>query len=285
MENLKVFIIPNEQKSKAFEVAYLAADLLHKGGANIIIEENFEKTYHFPSYVLFLKTAQAYKECDIVLTIGGDGTMLHAAREIVTLQKPMLGINVGRLGFLTIVEKDELENLSRLLTGDYIVENRSLLQVECAGKYPLKTFALNDIVIFKENAENTITLDIYCDEIKVSGFRGDGVVFCTPTGSTAYSMSAGGPIVDASLDAIIVTQICAHIVRMPPMVLSGERILRAVPSSEFEEKIYISCDGLPSTLLDWGEPIYIKQSHQRLPLIQFEDARQLKSIDKKLKGM
>lgn len=282
---MKIFIVPNEQKIKAIEMAYIAADLLHKDGATIILEDTFQDASHFPSYVLFLSAPHAYEECDIVLTIGGDGTMLHAARDIITLQKPMLGINVGRLGFLTIVEKDELENLSRLSTGEYIIENRGLLQVEHGGKNPLKTFALNDIVVFKENAENTITLDIYCDEIKVSGFRGDGVVFCTPTGSTAYSMSAGGPIVDASLDAIIVTQICAHIVRMPPMVLSGERVLRAVPSAEFEEKIYISCDGLPGTLLDWGEPIYIKQSPQRLPLIQFEDARQLKSIDKKLKGM
>lgn len=282
---MTVFIIPNLQKQQAFIVAKSAAEILMAENVCVVMEGKIKDIYDMPKGVSFLSVQTAYQTCDIVLTIGGDGTMLHVAMDTIKWGKPMLGINVGRLGFLTVIENDELENLRRLPKKDYFIENRALLQVDCEGENPLHLLTLNDVVVFKESAEKTITLDIYCDEIKVSGFRGDGVVFSTATGSTAYSMSAGGPIVDSSLDVIIMTQICAHIVRMPPMVLGGDRILRVVPTGQQEEHIYLSCDGLPSQKISYGESIIIQKAKKTLPLIQFEDARQLKSIDKKLKGM
>ncbi|MDL2325272.1 NAD(+)/NADH kinase [Ruminococcaceae bacterium OttesenSCG-928-A16] len=281
---MTVFLVPNIAKPKALHVSALAAQILFADGVTVLASSETQPQTTLPGYVQYLPAEQAYQACDIVVTIGGDGTMLHAARHTLRWQKPMLGINVGRLGFLTVVEKDELNKLNRLLKQDYIVEHRTVLQAKSGGAKPFYGLGLNDIVLFKKAAENTIELDIYCDEIKVSGFRGDGVVFSTPTGSTAYSMSAGGPIVDASLQATIVTQICAHIVHTPPMVFAGSRTLRAVPKGGPDEKIFITCDGLESQELCWNEPVYITQATQTVPLIQFEDAGQLESIDKKLKG-
>lgn len=281
---MTVFLVPNASKPKAVYIAGQAAQILAEAGILVLADNVFAGQNVLPELVRFVPAKQGFTDCDIVLTVGGDGTMLHAARHVIQGQKPMLGINVGRLGFLTSVEKDELGKLRRLLEGDYVIEHRTVLQAECGGDNPFFGLALNDIVLFKKAAENTIELDIYCDKIKVSGFRGDGVVFSTPTGSTAYSMSAGGPIVDASLQATIVSHICAHIVHTPPMVFAGNRIICAVPKGDRDEKVFITCDGLKSRELPWNEPVYITQATQTVPLIQFEDTGQLASIDKKLKG-
>lgn len=285
---MTVYLTPNTGKPKALQTAVVAAQLLAEDGVAVLAADTLAPLLQAegmpPGLVQYLEIQQAYKVCDIVLTVGGDGTMLHAARNTLRWQKPMLGINVGRLGFLTVVENDELQKLHRLVKKDFFVENRTVLQASCGGAKPFHCLSLNDVVLFKKAAEDTIELDIYCDEIKVSGFRGDGVVFSTPTGSTAYSMSAGGPIVDAGLQAIIVSQICAHIVHTPPMVFSGERTLRAIPQGGTNEKVYISCDGQASQELPWNEPVTIQQAQQTVPLIQFDEAGQLKSIDKKLKG-
>ena len=280
---MTIFLVPNQNKPQAWRVAHEAAAILADDGVACLLEPAFSSIGQLPN-VTYMPAEQAYKACDIVVTIGGDGTMLHTARETLHCQAPMLGINMGRLGFLTLIESDEMEKLRRLPRGEYHVEHRSLLQARGGGETPFSGIGLNDIVLFKSRPEKTIGLDIYCDDTKVSSFRGDGIVFATPTGSTAYSMSAGGPILDARLDGIIATHICAHMVYTPPMVFAGDRVLRAVPQAGEEEKILISCDGLESHALPDGEPLLITQSASRVPLVQFKDAGQLESIDKKLKG-
>lgn len=283
---MTVFLVPNRTKPAVMKTVALAAGVLASEGVKVIVSAEHRPLLPQDTLtaITFCEEEEAYAACDIVATIGGDGTMLHTARHTILCQKPMIGINMGRLGFLTIVELGELHELRRLARGEYTVEHRSVLQADCSGEEPFSGFALNDVVLFKESADRTIELDIYCDNIKVSSFRGDGMVFATPTGSTAYSMSAGGPVLDAQLGGIVATQICAHIVHTPPMVFSGERVLRAVPRGDETEKVCITCDGQPSRRLSWGEPVFIKQSALTVPLIQFSDAGQLKSIDKKLKG-
>lgn len=282
---MQVYLVPNTTKHETALVARQAAAILQGCNVDIIANKCLEDFFHLEhtNNWQLLPPEHAEKNCDIVITIGGDGTLLHAARQTIYTQKPLLGINTGRLGFLTTIEQDELHKLSRLSNGEYSVEHRSVLQAEY-GKQPLSCLALNDIVLFKQTAEKTISLEISCDDIPLSRFRGDGVVFATPTGSTAYSLSAGGPILDASLQAIVVTQICAHIVQTPPMVLAGNRVVHVTFTGPEDEKMLISCDGVRSVELQAGETITIQQAPMTVPLIQFTDANQLKSIDKKLKG-
>ncbi|MFV0412786.1 MAG: NAD(+)/NADH kinase [Oscillospiraceae bacterium] len=281
---MNIYLVPNFSKNAALEVARQAVDILLEEGAAVLLEEPFAKYFAPAPGIRFLTAQQAMEACDIVLTIGGDGTLLRAARQGLHCPKPLVGINMGRLGFLTIIENDELYKLRRLPKREYQVEQRSVLQANFGGANSAACFAFNDIVLFKQVPNKTISMDIYCDDCKVSSFRGDGIIFATSTGSTAYSMSAGGPILDARLGGIIATQICAHIVHTPPMVFASDRILRAVPQSPPEDEVYISCDGQESWQLPWKEEIIIRQAGLTVPVIEFEDAGQLKSIDKKLKG-
>lgn len=281
---MTIYIVPNVTKHNSIGVAIKAAEILMAENVRVIMDEQLAGYIPNGLLVRCLPQEQAFDECDVVVTVGGDGTMLHVARRTMYFQKPMLGINMGRLGFLTTVEHDELNVLLRLPQGEYTVENRSVLQVQLQGEDAPCGFALNDILLFKQQPDKTITLDIYCDDIKVSGFRGDGMIFATPTGSTAYSMSAGGPILDARLGGIVATQICAHIIHTPPMVFAADRVLCAVPKGDENEQIMISCDGQQSQLLSGCTPVIIKQANLQVPMVEFLDAGQLKSIDKKLKG-
>lgn len=280
---MKVFLVPNRTKDKSLEVALQAADILAKNGAHLLIDEQYTPDIDGHSYIKPVKERSGYEQCDVVISIGGDGSMLHAARHILRCQKPLMGINTGRLGFLTALEYNELTKLHLLTKGEYTVEHRGLIRYD----YPAKKdfgLALNDIVLFKASAEKTIALDIYCDDIFISSFRGDGIVFSTSTGSTAYSMSAGGPIVDARLAGIIVTQICAHIVPTPPLVLAQDRVVKVVCRSTEEEKSAIVMDGVEQKEFATGDTLQISLSDQTVPLVQFHDTSQLKSVDKKLKG-
>ncbi len=278
---MKIFLLPNPLKKNAIQVAEHAVSILATAGATIVMEEEHQK-YGFGD-VGFCSCSEAWQSCDLVVTLGGDGTILHVAQQAMQHQKPVLGVNFGRLGYLTALEKDELEKLRRLLAGQYVVENRSMLAFKITGSEHAG-FALNDITFFKAQPERIVNVDIYCDETKISSFRGDGVVFATPTGSTAYSMSAGGPIVDARLGGIIATQICAHIVKMPSMVFAGDRVLRVVSKCAGGDRVLVSYDGHAShTLPDHAEAV-IYQSEHTMPLVQFSDANQLQAIDNKLKG-
>lgn len=282
---MTIYIVPNSSKPEAVTLAALAARILLEEKAMVLLAPEFSTIKQNCPGVKFIAQQDAYSLCDIVLTIGGDGTMLHTARDMMLAQKPLIGINMGQLGFLTIIEHNELDKLRRLAHNEYTVEHRSVLTAQFCQGENASCLALNDIVLFKQQPEKTIALDIYCDDTKVSSFRGDGVIFSTPTGSTAYSLSAGGPILDAQLGGIIVTPICAHIVHTPPMVFSSQRVMRAVPSSSHIEEISISCDGMGSTTVpNDNNGIIIRQSDISVPLIQFHDADQLQAIDKKLKG-
>lgn len=280
---MTVLLVLNQSKPEATSVALQAAAILQSVGVHVVsfnIQKNIDVLQK--ANITLLSEKDAFSTCDIVVTIGGDGTMLHTARETLKWQKPMVGINIGHLGFLTLIENNELEKLKRLITGDYYIENRTVLLAKAEGEHTFEGMALNDVVMFKAEVEKTISLHIYCDDIRVSRFRGDGIVFSTPTGSTAYSMSAGGPIVDVQLGGIIATQICAHVVHTPPMVFAPNRALCAKPQNN--EPIAVSLDGMPSIMLSPGQNLTITQASNTVPMIQFYDASQLKSIDKKLKG-
>ncbi len=278
---MTVFIVPNLTKPNALEVAQRACEILTSEGVKVLGCDTLSKT-NLP--IEFAQMQEALAACDIVLCIGGDGTILNLARHVTEHQKPLLGLNIGRLGFLTAIEADELHRLRLLPKGEYLVEHRSVLQAMRMSEPDKLSLALNDVVLFKHAPEKSISLNIYCDDILVSSFRGDGVVIATPTGSTAYSMSAGGPILDAKLEGIIVTQICAHIVQTPPLVFSADRVLRVVLTGTEEERVFITCDGHKHTVLAKEEEVVIRQADTTVPLVQFNDAQQLKSIDKKLKG-
>ena len=232
-----------------------------------------------------LQDAKAFELCDVIVTVGGDGTILHAARQSLGYNKPLLGINIGRMGFLATVEAYEMEKLERLVHGEYILDRRSILSVSVDGQNRFRQTALNDVVISKSGISQTVDVEIFCDDILVNHYQGDGVVIATPTGSTAYSLSAGGPVLDAHIAGLVVTPICAHSLHSPSMVFSAGRRLRVSLSSPLgPHNALLSCDGRSPETISCQDTVDVALSDKYISLICFNEADQFEAIDKKLKG-
>ena len=210
--------------------------------------------------------------------------MLHAAKECARHGLPVLGINLGRTGFLATCELDEMEQkLHKLAAGEFSVEHRALLQAECTGADgPL--IALNDLVVYSGHRRQTVDLDILCDGLPVSNCRGDGVILATPTGSTAYSLSAGGPILDARIRGLVVTSICAHSLQRPAIVFAADRRITVRPGADQRGPILISSDGEREIELSAGGELRAGLSEKSVKLITFNGTDQFDAIDKKLRG-
>lgn len=282
---MTVFIVPNLKKPQAKEVCKQATSILKEANADVLFSENDAEQLELKGYE-GISHQQAIEQADAIVTIGGDGTMLRIAQEVQPYRKPLLGINLGRLGFLSTCELSEMQyKLNRLAKGDFVQVERMMLQavVQDSGKEPKKFLALNDIVIFKGLRTQTIGLEVLCDGVRVSSYQGDGVVIATPTGSTAYSLSAGGPILDAEIQGILMTPICAHSLQSPPMVFSAQRQLQIGIQTESEEPVYLSADGNhPALEISPKTNVTLFQAENKVILIQFSKADQFEAIDKKL---
>lgn len=171
------------------------------------------------------------KACDAVIAIGGDGTIFHQADVAMRYDKPILGINSGRLGFLSQMESSDLSALEALKTGEYNIENRMVLRMSVFGtnKQRVTSFAINDVVICRTQFGRAIDINVLCGADTVGEYRADGIIFATPTGSTAYSLSAGGPIIDPSVETITMTPICPHSLSGRSIVFSSEKCLVVRP--------------------------------------------------------
>ncbi len=279
---MTTYIVVNHQKQSANKTAEKAAEILIKSGVKVAVNEtdsdfNIEGAIKMPEQ-------QALKTCDVIITVGGDGTILKAARKSLKYNKPILGINVGRLGFLATVEANELNLLKRLISGEYKTEQRSILCAYKNSDTKHTQTAINDVVIGKSCVAQAIDIKIYCDDTLVSDYRGDGVIISTPTGSTAYSLSAGGPVLDAEINGIVVTPLCAHSLNSPSLVFSSHRKLRVKASCEGKTKMLYSCDGQADLPLFENDEITVCADENRIKLISFNSAQQFMAIDKKLKG-
>lgn len=269
-------------KPEAAGVLLQATQLLLAEGARVVLAA--EDGFMPPDGAVCLPGAQALTQADAVVTVGGDGTMLHAAKECARHGLPVLGINLGRTGFLATCELDEMEQkLHKLAAGEFSVEHRALLQAECTGAGgPL--IALNDLVVYSGHRRQTVDLDILCDGLPVSNCRGDGVILATPTGSTAYSLSAGGPILDARIRGLVVTSICAHSLQRPAIVFAADRRITVRPGADQRGPILISSDGEREIELSAGGELRAGLSEKSVKLITFNGTDQFDAIDKKLRG-
>ncbi len=184
-------------------------------------------------------------QCDLAIVVGGDGTLLHTARSLADYDVALLGINLGRLGFLADVTPAEmLDTIEQILAGEYDEEHRSLFQAEIGGQTHK---AFNDVVIHKWNMARMIEFETYVNGHFVNTQRADGLIVATPTGSTAYALSGGGPIVQPSLNATILVPVCPHTLSNRPIVVDGDSEIEIVVSDRTEaDHVRITCDGLSS---------------------------------------
>jgi len=226
---------------------------------------------------------------DLLITLGGDGTLLWGARQVAELGVPVLGINLGHMGFLTSVTLDGMEEaLEKLFGGEYVWDSRSTLEAIVVGEAGVHTdryLALNDFVIHKGGMARVTRLDLYVGEgegrEEIGRISGDGVVVATPTGSTAYSLSAGGPIVAPAMGCIIVTPICPHTLAVRPLVIhAGETV--SVTSQDGDGSLVLTVDGQAGTNLSMGESVLIRQASARVHLIRLPGQTFFSTLRQKL---
>lgn len=277
---MAVLLIPNLMKDQGLAVTRQVFEQLRQLQVRVLLPDSCRKIGL--SDAVFLPEEEAYAAADQVLTIGGDGTLLRSGHFCVRYQKPVLGVNLGRTGFLATCEVEELpDKLQRLVRGDYTVAKRGLLSA-FAQDSTWRAEAINDVVIFGDTRMHPMDYRVYCDGAFVSSYRSDGLIVATPTGSTAYSFSAGGPVIDGAADVMVLTPVCAHNVHTAPLVFAASRTLEIVTDAENRDACYASADsGKPFQLLP-GQGLKVTASPVRLQLITFQDSEQFYAIENKL---
>ena len=281
---MTVYISPNPGKAMAYGISQRAAQILLTHGAQVLMQDGLQAEC-MTMGVVYLSQKECLERTDVILTIGGDGTILHEANLSLEYRKPILGINLGRCGFLATCEVDEMEaKLSAVARGEYFLDNRMLLYVRVLGDDSWEGHALNDVVMTKGRLQQAVDFSIYCDDILVEHYRGDGVIVATPTGSTAYSLAAGGPILDSQTKGIVVTPICPHSLASPAMVFAQERKINLCVGQVADEEVFISCDGDAGYSVKAGATAEVRLCDQVVQLITFSKADQFQAIDQKLRG-
>ena len=283
----KIVMTPNPYRDKNFKYALQAARILREAGIDsktclaFDVDRNFEMPQDIPLYDL----QKELRDAELLICFGGDGTILHASKAATRAGVPVLGVNIGNMGFMAELESSELGELARLAMDDYTLDERMMLHVKVVheGQVILEDDALNDAVITKGAVARTIQLGVRCDNVEMMSFMGDGLILSTPTGSTAYSMSAGGPIVEPSAQNIIITPICAHDMMTKAMVTSAQRRITVEIGRIGRKNAFLSVDGGRAVRLNTGDTITITRSRYVTKLVRLNDRSFFDIVKNKLK--
>lgn len=220
-----------------------------------------------------VKREQLSKRCQLILVIGGDGSLIHAAHHVINDEVPVLGINRGRLGFLTDIRPDELSKIKDILAGKYTLEKRFLLSatVEHHGELLGQNNALNEVAIIPDSVPHMNEFEIYIDDKFVASQHSDGLIVATPTGSTAYALSGGGPILHPQLDAMVIVPMFPHSLSVRPIVIEGNHRITVVITPNNTTTPRLTCDSQAYISTPPGSHITIEKKSQRLHLIHPTD--------------
>jgi NAD+ kinase len=265
MSSLSLGIYAHWRKSGA--AASLKA-LLHELSShevNVLVEEQAAKLVGWPGHSL----DEVYRRADLFVALGGDGTLLRLVRDLRGKMKPIMGINFGSLGFLTCFGGPEYAVAAKALAmGDYRVDERTLLEasIERKGKTIHSQIGLNDVVVTRGERSRLVRLDVFIDQIHLTEYNADGLIIATPTGSTAYSLSAGGPIVMPNSGVFLVTPICPHVLTNRSVIVSNKSVIRLQPSSG-EQQLSVSVDGQESMQLFPSDAVTVRPADEKLPLL------------------
>ena len=262
-------VVVKRNRRRAVSLARDVVRWLEKRGKRVWLDPDAAAALSLPNGI---EKAQMMAKADLVVVLGGDGTLLSVARHAGRREVPIVGVNLGGLGFLTDVRPEEVfEALERVLQGAYRIEHRATLR--CAvvreGKVIRRFQALNDVVINKGALARIIDLDTEVDGEPLTSFRADGLILATPTGSTAYSLSAGGPVVDPSLGVILVSPICPHTLTNRPIALPDRACVRVtVRASREDEEVVLTVDGQEMMPLDTEDVVEVRRSRNRVALVR-----------------
>lgn len=284
---MKVVITPNPYRDKNLRCAIEAKNILERVGVKTSICLAFEvdKDFTLPRSVDLRNLEKELQDSDILVCFGGDGTMLHASKAATRHGVPILGVNIGTMGFMTELEAGETAKLAELVRRHYTLESRMMLDVEVIrdGEVVLREQALNDAVITKGAVARIIQMDVFCDGIEAMSFGGDGVIVCTPTGSTGYSLSAGGPVVEPAAENIILTPVCAHTMLSRTIVAGGNRIIDVKIGRIGRKNAFLSVDGGRAFRLNSGDIVQVRRSESVTKLVKFGEKNFFDILHNKLR--
>lgn len=264
---MQIALITNFNIPEKLSAAMRVAEKLEACGKQILIpvahKERIMRNRMHRSCFCYETPDEIYQTADLVIVLGGDGYMLEAARRAAPNGIPILGFNMGRVGYMTELEMDEIDLLDHVFEGEYYLDERAMLCVEIEGvegKKKVSTYALNDAVIANGSTARIVDLQLSDNGKLVNTYRADGMVVATPTGSTAYSLSAGGPIVDPKLSCFCVTPICSHSLVARPLIFPDSAVLQVKNTCVREKVLHLTVDGRATFDLFYGETVVVTKS-------------------------
>ena len=284
----KVILTPNPYRDKDFDTVRQARNILNECGVELKICLPFEvdKSFDLPKDLYFSRLDRELHGSDLIICFGGDGTILHMAKTATRAGIPILGVNIGTLGFMAELENTELDQLRRIASGNYTIDSRMMLDVTVHRDRDIifHDICLNDVVITKGAVARIVHLNVACDGVQAMECGGDGIIVATPTGSTAYSLSAGGPIVEPEAHSIIVTPICAHDVASRCIVASENRVITVGLTKNARRNAFLSVDGGKALRLNLGDVATIRKSRLQTKLIRLKDRSFYDVVNSKFKN-
>lgn len=284
----KVILTPNPYRDKNFQTVREAARILKDAGVETRLCLPFEvdRNYDLPKDLRFSRLDRELPTADAVICFGGDGTILHMAKAATRQGIPILGVNIGTMGFMAELESTELDQLRRLADDDYSIDSRMMLDVTVYRDRDIifHDICLNDVVVTKGAVARIVHLCVKCDGVQAIECGGDGIIVATPTGSTAYSLSAGGPIVEPEAHNIIITPICAHDVATRGIVASENRVITLSLTKNARRSAYLSVDGGKAVRMNMGDVATVRKSELMTKLVRLKDRSFYDVVNMKFKN-
>ena len=281
----KVVLCPNVYRDRQFQATKQVAQLLKEIGIDSVVSLPFQVDgVELPKDLSFQPLKYALKGADLLVAFGGDGSILHLAKTAAINRIPILGINLGNLGYIAELESGDLHLLEKLKKDDFKREERMMLDVRVmrADRQVYSTVVLNDAVITKGAVARVVKLQLYLNDKEFVRLGGDGMILATPTGSTAYSLSAGGPIVDPAAQNILITPICAHSLTSSSFILGPEQTVEVASVHNGNKTVYLSADGGKAFLIKPEDRVVVRRSKYVTELIKLKDRSFYETLREKM---
>ena len=270
---MKAAIIPNLTRENAHRITRKVCEKLQTLQFEILLPETQQAEWQQLTDVHFVPDEQLIACCDLVISVGGDGSMIHAAKQAAVLGKRILGINAGQLAYLCAVDADELDMLDRLVTGEFETEERMLLCVEHFddGHLVSTDYCVNDLVVSRGQDMRLVDIEVRCGGKRIADYIADGVIVSAPTGSTAYNLAAGGPIADPTLEAILLTPICPHQLTLRPYIFHADSVLELCYGTRRDGGLlFASLDGDHSFVLNKNAVLRVSKATIKAEFIKLK---------------
>ncbi len=281
---MKFYIIPNMTRTNTYDVTCKLLDEINAYSCVAYMDKSLESHFGHKASLIY-GDETAYNEVDMFISVGGDGSFINVAKIATEYDKPVVCVNAGKLAYLACIEGDETHLIGKVITGGYITEKRMMLQAsieDAEGKVLYNTSCVNDAVVSRSGSIRIMKLSIDCNGAPLIQYQADGAIICTPTGSTAYSLSAGGPIVDPCVESLLLTPVCPHSRFSRSVVLGGNSLLHITHDGSGEA--ILSCDGQQAVNIPDGAVVSVRRSDKYASFIKIKKDTFIDILNKKISG-